>query len=107
MSSESPADVPSENPPDSINELVVAGEFGFKRIPGPLTVNKTGTMWWIEVPRDAHVTVRTLPGDEGEAAVLIADCEAVGGGIVDEVLEHDDHVEVVVDQYARGDPDGQ
>lgn len=91
--------------PDSINEFVIAGEFGFQRVPGPFEVVKDGTVWGIVVPDDAHPTVRTLPGQEGEAAVLFADAQAVGGGIVTDVVEKPDHDElhVLVDQYAMDD----
>lgn len=91
--------------PDSINEFVVAGDFGFQRVPGPFEVVKDGTIWGIVVPMDAHPTVQHLDGQEGEAAVLIADGEAVGGGILTDVVEEEDHDElhVLVDQYARGD----
>lgn len=91
--------------PDSINEFVVAGEFGFQRVPGPFEVVKDGTVWGIVVPNDAHPTVSGLPEQEGEAAVLMADAEPVGGGIVTDVVEKDDHDElhVLVDQYAIGD----
>lgn len=90
---------------DSINEFVVAGEFGFQRVPGPFEVEKDGTVWGVVVPKDAHPTVRHLDDQEGEAAVLIADAEAVGGGILTDVVEDEDHDElhVLVDQYARGD----
>lgn len=92
---------------DSINELVVAGDFGFQRVPGPFEVVQDGTVWGIVVSEDAHATVRTLPDQEGEVAVLIADAQAVGGGIVTDVVEVSDHDEyhVLVDQYARGDRD--
>lgn len=97
------AETPTE--PDSINEFVVAGEFGFKRVPGPFEVVKDGTVWGIVVPLDAHPTVRTLSDDEGEAAVLFADAQAVGGGIVADVVEEEscDELHVLVDQHAIGD----
>lgn len=90
---------------DSVNELVVAGEFGFQRVPGPFEVVKDGAVWGVVVPEDAHPTVSALPDAEGEAAVLIADAKAVGGGIVTDIVEQPDHDElhVLVDQYAMGD----
>ena len=94
--------VNDHSPPDSINEFVIAGEFGFQRVPGPFEVVKDGTIWGIAVPNDAHPTVGTLPEQEGESAVIIADCKAVGGGVVTDVLEKPKHDElhVLVDQYA-------
>lgn len=89
----------------TINEFVVAGEFGFQRVPGPFEVVKDGTIWGIVVPEDAHPTVQHLDDQEGEAAVIIADGKAVGGGILTDVVEEDDHDElhVLVDQYPRGE----
>lgn len=91
--------------PDSINEFTIAGEFGFQRVSGPFEVVKEDTVWGIVVPKDAHPTVSTLGSQEGEAAVLIADGEAVGGGVVTDIVEIEDHDElhVVVDQYVMGD----
>ncbi len=42
---------------------------------------------------------------KGESAVLIADGEAVGGGVIDLTYEPDGEQErhIVVDQYAAGD----
>lgn len=96
-----------EQTPDTINEFTIAGEFGFQRVPGPFEVVKDGTVWGIVVPEDAHPTVRTLPDQEGEAAVLVADAETVGGGIVTDVVEKPDHDElhVLVDQYPQGGSD--
>lgn len=89
----------------SINEFVVVGEFGFQRVPGPFEVVKDGTVWGIVVPMDAHPTVRHLDDQGGEGAVIIADGQAVGGGILTDVVEKDDHDElhVLVDQYAMGE----
>lgn len=98
-------DKPAENAePDSINEFAIVGDFGFQRVPGPFEVVKTGTIWGIVVPMDAHPTVSTLSSQEGEAAVMVADAEIVGGGVVTDVVRKDDHDElhVLVDQYARG-----
>jgi|GEM_PF-3439894 len=94
----------SEETPDSINELTIAGEFGFKRLEGPFEVAKDGTIWGVVIPEGHHPTVSTLEDDVGEAAVLIADGVTVGGGVVDTVkrLEDHDEVHVLVDQYARG-----
>lgn len=95
----------TETPPDSINEFVIAGNFGFKRVEGPWNVEKEGTKWTIIVPYEEMQTA--LGGhDEGKAAVLIADGQAVGGGIMDLVFDPKDEGEqhIVVDQYARGDP---
>jgi hypothetical protein len=90
---------------ETINEFAVAGDFGFQRAPRPFEVVKDGTVWGIVVPKDAHPTVSTLPNQEGEAAVLVADAKIVGGGLVTDVLELSEHDElhVLVDQYARGD----
>lgn len=99
----------SESPivqtPDSINEFTITGDFGFQRVLGPFDVVKDGTIWGIHVPKDTHPTVRALPSREGEAAVLVADGEVIGGGIVSDVVEVPDHDElhVLVDQYAMGD----
>jgi len=89
---------------ESINEFAVVGEFGFQRVPGPFEVVKDGTVWGIIVPEDAHPTVSRLSDQEGEAAVLVADAEIVGGGILTNVVEESEHDElhVLVDQYARG-----
>lgn len=94
-----------ESTPDSINEFAIVGEFGFQRVPGPFEVEKTGTVWGIVVPEDAHPTVSTLSGQDGEAAALLADGEVVGGGVVSAVEEIEEHDElhVLVDQYAMGD----
>lgn len=91
-------------PPDSINEFTIAGEFGYLRLPGPFEVEKEGTVWDVRTPYDAHVSVRTLPDYEGDAAVLVADCEAVGGGVVTDVFEDttEELLHVYVDQYAMG-----
>lgn len=90
---------------DTINEFTVAGEFGFQRVPGPFEVEKKGDVWGIVVPNDAHPTVSTLSAQKGEAAVLVADGEAIGGGVISEVaeLEEHDEVHVLVDQYAMGE----
>jgi len=92
---------------ETINEFAVAGDFGFQRVRGPFEVVKDGTIWGIVVPKDAHPTVSTLPNQEGEAAVLVADAKIVGGGLVTDVVEVSEHDElhVLVDQYARGDRD--
>lgn len=88
---------------DTINELVIAGEFGYKRVEGPWSVEKEGTKWTIVIPYDR---MERTPGshDEGKTAVLIADGKAVGGGLVDTVFDPQDEGEthVVVDQYAMG-----
>lgn len=102
MSSEASSQTPEYS---SINEFVVVGEFGFQRVPGPFEVVKDGTVWGIVVPMDAHPTVRHLDDQEGEAAVIIADGQAVGGGILTGIVEEEDHDElhVLVDQYAMGE----
>lgn len=89
---------------DTINEFTIAGEFGFQRVPGPFEVEKDGTIWGIVVPEDAHPTVSTLHGQEGEAAVVVADGRVVGGGIVTDVVEIEEHDElhILVDQYPGG-----
>lgn len=96
-----------EQAPDSINEFAIVGEFGFQRVPGPFDVEKSGHVWGIVVPKDAHPTVSTLPGQEGEAAALLADAQVVGGGVVSAVEEIEEHDElhVLVDQYAKGESD--
>lgn len=89
---------------DSINEFVIAGEFGFDRHSGPWSVEKEGTKWTVIRPYDE--LERALGSHvEGEAAVLIADGQAVGGGIVDTVFDPEGEGEehVVIDQYAMGD----
>lgn len=89
---------------DSVNEFTIVGEFGFQRVPGPFEVEKDGTIWGIVVPKDAHPTVSTLSGQEGEGAVLVADGRVVGGGIVTDVVEIEEHDElhVLVNQYPGG-----
>lgn len=101
------ADVETPDHPGSVNELTVVGEFGFKRLGGPFTVQKDGTVWTVDIPEDYdHPSASTLPDDTERAAVLIADGETCGGGIVVEVLEDLEGVQyrVVIDQYAMGDP---
>lgn len=107
MAGESAGHEPQTQQYDSINELTIVGEFGFQRVPGPFEVVKDGTIWGIVVPEDTHQTVSTLSSQEGEAATLVADGETIGGGIVTDVVEVDDHDElhVLVDQYAMGGDD--
>lgn len=97
--------------PDSVNEFVLAGEFGFLNVEGPFTAEKEGTLWTVAIPTedDDHgtpnrFTLDSLRDGEGKAAVLIADGTAVGGGVVDTVAEPEGEGElhVVVDQYAMG-----
>jgi hypothetical protein len=92
---------------ESINEFAVVGEFGFQRVPGPLSVVRSGTNWVIVVPKDAHPTVSTLPAQEGKAAAIVADGEIVGGGIINSVTKDTENgdIHVTVDQYAQGNPD--
>ena len=89
---------------DSINELAVVGDFGFQRIEGPFSAEKTGTVWSVLIPMNTHPTVSTLPDQEGEAAAIVADAEIVGGGIITDVIasEDDETLTVLIDQYARG-----
>lgn len=98
--------------PGSINQLVLAGEFGFMAVDGPFTVEKDGTVWNVAIPTDEDdhgtpnpFTLKSLRQSEGKAAVLIADAEAVGGGVVTDAgeLEDSDKLYVSVDQYAHGD----
>jgi len=101
--------------PSSINQLVQAGEYGFAAVDGPFLVDKDGTKWSIQVPLDDddalnpdRAAMMTLNGmSEGEAAVLIADGEAVGGGLIESIYEPEgeETMFIVVDQYAAGDPD--
>ncbi len=101
--------------PSSINQLVQAGEYGFAAVDGPFLVGKDGTKWSIQVPLDDddalnpdRAAMMTLNGmSEGEAAVLIADGEAVGGGLIESIYEPEgeETMFIVVDQYAAGDPD--
>lgn len=103
-------------PPDSIGELVIAGDFGFKEVTGPFEAEKSGTVWTLIAPADpadadseqAAEAARQLATvgerEEGEAAVLLTEDEVVGGGVVTEswVPEPDGPNErhVLVDQYA-------
>ena len=94
--------------PDTINEFAVVGEFGFKRIDGPFSVEKAGTNWTVIIPGERDdPPIQTLDSDEGHAAVLVADCEVVGGGILTDAWrpEGEDELHVIIDQYAMGDPD--
>jgi len=88
---------------DTVNELVIVGEFGFKRYEGPWEVSHGGTMHTVILPSDE---MNHAPGshDEGNGAVLIADGQAVHGGLVDTVFdpEGEGETHVVVDQYAMG-----
>ena len=91
---------------DSINEFVIVGDFGFKRVEGPWQVEKEGTKWTIILPYE-EMDRALSQKDEGQGAVLIADGKAVGGGLVDVVFDPEGEGEqhVVVDQCARGGPD--
>lgn len=105
-----------ETPPDTINALVLAGDFGFNNVEGPFSVEKTGTNWAVRIPTDQDdyaapncVALTALEDAADKAAVLIADGVAVGGGLVTDVMQLDGsergpHLCVTVDQYARGDP---
>lgn len=97
----------------SINEFAVAGDFGFLRVEGPFSVEREGTLWEIAIPTagDDHgtpnpITLSSIRDAEGEAAVVVADGEVVGGGLVDVVDEPEGEgvLFVVIDQYARGSP---
>ena len=108
----SDAKTSGEAVPKSINQLVLSGEFGFLAVDGPFTVEKDGTVWNIAIPTDEedHATpnpfsLKSLRQSDGKAATLIADCEAVGGGLVTDArdLEDSDKLYVFVDQYAMGD----
>jgi len=94
--------------PDSINEFAIVGEFGFKRVAGPFEVDKSGTNWTIMLPDDPEdIHLRTLDDDhEGDAAVLVADCEVIGGGIVTDIWnpEGEPGRRLTIDQYAMGGP---
>jgi len=96
---------------DTINQLVTVGEFGYLAVDGPLSVEQDGTLWTVIIPTegDDHstpnaLTLRQLRDSDGTAAVLIADCEAVGGGVVEltDEPEGEGALYVVVDQYAMG-----
>ena len=89
---------------DSINEFVIVGDFGFRRVEGPWRVEKEGAKWTIIIPYE-DMDRPLNQKEEGRGAVLIADGKAVGGGLVDVVFDPQDEGEqhVVVDQYARGD----
>jgi len=99
---------------DTINQLVTVGEFGFLTVDGPLSVEKDGTRWTVIIPTggDNHRTPSALAirstseGANWMAAVLIADCEVVGGGVVEltDEPEGEGALHVVVDQYAMGGP---
>ena len=95
-----------EQTPDSINGFVVVGDFGFNHVEGPFEVDKDGTKWTIQVPTDDVLSPSTLKSNEGDGAVLLADADVVGGGLIDVVdaPEGEDELHIVVDQYARGDP---
>lgn len=94
---------------DSINELVIAGEFGFLNVEGPFSVEKEGTLWTVMIPTDGDsapnpLSQNSLRDSGGKAAVLIADGTTVGGGIVKlaDEPEGEGELHVVVDQYAKG-----
>lgn len=99
---------------DTINEFAIAGDYGFQRVEGPFSVEKGGTCWTITVPTNEDddrapnpVILNSIKSKEGEAAVIIADGTAVGGGIVDLITEPEGEGElhVIIDQYAMGDPE--
>lgn len=98
---------------DTINEFVIAGEFGFQRVAGPFSCEKEGTLWTVSVPTDEDdyaapntITLNSIKRQEGESAVIIADGKAVGGGVVE--LTHEPEGEgklhVVINQYAMANP---
>jgi len=103
----------THSPPESINQLVTAGAHGFAAVDGPFLVEKEGTKWTITVPLDENdalapsdaemLTLKRL--QKGESAVLIADGEAVGGGVIELTYEPDGEGErhIVVEQNAAGD----
>ena len=86
-----------------INEFAIVGEFGFNRFEGPWGVEKDGTNWTIIRSYD-DITQSLDHSDEGECAVLVADGEVVGGGVVDTLFNPEDEGEehIIVDQYAMG-----
>ena len=97
--------------PDSINQLVTAGKFGFLAVDGPFSVEKEGTLWTVIIPtggddygKPNRFTLDQLRESDGTAAVLTADCEAVGGGVVKltDEPEGENELHVVVDQYPMG-----
>lgn len=91
---------------DSINEFVIAGKFGFLSVGGPFSVEKEATLWTIIVPNGDvdEWAMDSLRDSEGEAAVLIGDGQAIGGGLIDVTHEPEEEEElhVVVDQHAKG-----
>ncbi|NUC74986.1 hypothetical protein HTZ84_22235 [Haloterrigena sp. SYSU A558-1] len=91
--------------PDTINSFAVTGDFGFNHVEGPFAVEKDGTKWTIAVPHDDVLSPSVLKDNEGDGCVLLADCEPVGGGLVETVHdpEGEGELHVVVDQYPRGD----
>jgi len=99
---------------ETVNEFVIAGEFGFLRVEGPFECEKEGTLWTVVVPTDQDdyaapnpITLGSLTDHDGESAVVIADGEAVGGGIVKltNQIESEGELHIVIDQYAMGGPD--
>lgn len=90
---------------DSINEFAVTGEFGFLRVEGPFEVAKDGTVWGITVENRCEDHATLLPDFEGDAAVLIADGQSIGGGIITDIydFENSNELHVLVDQYAMDD----
>jgi len=98
---------------DTINEFVIAGDFGFQRVEGPFSCEKEGTLWTVSVPTDGDdyaapltVTLNSIKRKEGESAVIIADGKAVGGGVVEltHKPEGEEKLNVVINQYAMGEP---
>lgn len=90
---------------ESINEFVIASEYGYIRFVGPFSVEKTGTRWTIMLPDDEEIpNVGMLSAAVGDAGVLIADGRAVGGGIFEEIddPEGEDRLVAIVNQYAMG-----
>lgn len=93
---------------DSINEFTISGEFGFLRVEGPFTASMEAGKWTITIPDDfddgaGGLIIQSLNDKEGEAAVLFADCVAIGGGVVEVVDQPDgeDETHVVVNQGGR------
>lgn len=94
---------------DTINSFALIGEFGFYSAEGPFPVDKSGTIWTIEIsPQSLTAGLSTGIGQltdmDRPAVALMADCEIIGGGVFEDFHEPEgeEAVYLLVDQYAMG-----
>ncbi len=98
---------------DTINSFALIGEFGFYSAEGPFPVDKSGTIWTIEIsPQTLTAGLSTGVGQltdmERPTVALIADGQIVGGGVFEDFHEPEGEevAYLLVDQYAMDDEGG-